>query len=150
MVSTFGTTNGTILASSRLYFAMSRDKLFFKNVGYCHKDYKTPSISLIIQGIWSSLLVLSGSFDQLTDMLMFASFIFYGLGAYGVFILRKKMKDEHRPYKVFGYPVIPGIAVVFFFSIFIITIIQNPRDASIGLALMLLGIPFYFLWKRKS
>ncbi len=150
MVSTFATTNGTILASSRLYFAMSRDKLFFKRVGKCHQIFKTPSTSLIIQGIWASILVLSGSFDQLTDMLMFASFIFYGLGAFGVFVLRKKMKDIYRPYKVFGYPVIPAIAVIFFFSIFIITIIQSPRDAGIGLALMLLGIPFYLIWNYKK
>ncbi len=150
MVSTFATTNGTILASSRLYFAMSRDKLFFKKVGKCHRSFKTPSTSLIFQGIWASILVLSGSFDQLTDMLMFASFIFYGLGAFGVFILRKKMKDVYRPYKVFGYPIIPAIAVIFFFSIFIITIIQNPRDAGIGLALMFIGVPFYLIWNYKK
>ncbi|MCX7833823.1 MAG: amino acid permease [Ignavibacteria bacterium] len=150
MVSTFGTTNGTILASSRLYFAMSRDKLFFKKAGYCHKIFKTPSTSLIIQGFWASILVLSGSFDQLTDMLIFAAFIFYGLGAFGVFVLRKKMKDAHRPYKVFGYPVIPAITVIFFFTIFIITIIQNPRDAGIGLALILIGVPFYIIWNQKK
>lgn len=150
MISTFGTTNGTILASSRLYFAMSRDKLFFKKAGHCHKLFKTPSTSLIIQGFWASILVLSGSFDQLTDMLIFAAFIFYGLGAFGVFILRRKMKDSYRPYKVFGYPVIPAITVIFFFTIFIITIIQNPRDAGIGLSLILIGVPFYIIWNRKK
>jgi len=150
MVSTFGTTNGTVLASSRLYFAMARDKLFFKSAGNCHHKYKTPNTSLVIQGIWASVLVLSGSFDQLTDMLMFASFIFYGTGAFGVFILRRKMKDIPRPYRVFGYPIIPAVSVLFFLSILIITIIQNPRDAGIGLVLILIGVPFYLIWKRKS
>jgi APA family basic amino acid/polyamine antiporter len=150
MVSTFGTTNGTVLASSRLYFAMARDKLFFKSAGNCHKKFQTPHTSLIIQGFWASLLVLSGSFDQLTDMLMFASFIFYGAGAFGVFVLRRKMKDAHRPYKVFGYPFISALAILFFISIFIITIIQNPRDSGIGLALILIGIPFYLIWKKQG
>lgn len=150
MVSTFATTNGTVLASSRLYFAMSKDNLFFKYASTCHKKYKTPSSSLIIQGIWSSLLVLSGSFDQLTDMLMFSNFIFYGAGVLGLFVLRKTMKDEVRRFKVFGYPYIPAIALVFFAVILVITVIQRPRDAGIGTVLMLLGFPFYLMWKRKK
>lgn len=150
MVSTFGTTNGTVMASSRLYFAMARDKLFFYSAGKCHSKFKTPYISLLVQGVWASVLVMSGTFDQITDMLMFASFIFYGLGAYGVFVLRKKMKNEPRPYKVFGYPFVPAIAVIFFATIFIITIIQNTRDSLIGLFLVLIGIPFYLFWRKKS
>jgi APA family basic amino acid/polyamine antiporter len=150
MVSTFGTTNGTILASSRIYFAMSRDNLFFKNVGKHHPKFRTPHISLLIQGFWASVLVLSGSFDQLTDMLIFASFIFYGMGAFGVFVLRRKMKDVERPYKAFGYPVLPAIFVLFCIALVIVTIIQNPRDAGIGLGLVLIGIPFYLFWNKKK
>lgn len=149
MISTFGTTNGTILASSRIYFAMSRDKLFFKPAGDVHSKFRTPYISLIIQGIWSCLLVLSGTFDQLTDMLIFASFIFYGAGALGVFILRKKMKHHPRPYKALGYPVLPAIFVLFCITLVVVTIIQNPRDAGIGLVLVFSGIPFYLFWNRK-
>jgi APA family basic amino acid/polyamine antiporter len=149
MVSTFGTTNGTILASSRIYFAMAKDKLFFLNAGNHHSKYRTPHVSLLIQCVWASMLVLSGSFDQLTDMLLFAAFIFYGMGAFGVFVLRRKMKDEPRPYKVFWYPVVPAIFVLFSFVLVVVTIIQNPRDASIGLALILIGIPFYLYWNRK-
>ncbi len=150
MVSTFGTTNGTILASSRIYFAMAKDKLFFQSCGDIHSKFKTPYTSLIIQGIWASLLVLSGTFDQLTDMLIFASFIFYGAGAFGVFILRKKMKDSPRPYKAIGYPILPAIFVLFCLTLVVVTIIQNPRDAGIGLALVLSGIPFYLYWKKKN
>lgn len=150
MISTFGTTNGTILASSRIYFAMARDNLFFKTAGQHHEKYKTPYISLIIQGFWASVLVLSGTFDQITDMLLFASFIFYGMGAFGVFVLRRKMKDETRPYKVFGYPVIPAVFVLFCITLVVVTIIQNPRDAGIGLTLVLIGIPFYAFWSRAK
>jgi len=150
MVSTFGTTNGTILASSRIYFAMSRDSLFFSSAGKHHPKFRTPHISLLIQGCWASVLVLSGSFDQLTDMLIFASFIFYGMGAFGVFVLRRKMKDIERPYKAFGYPVLPAIFVLFCIALVVVTIIQNPRDAGIGLGLVLIGIPFYLFWNRKK
>ncbi|MBK9331113.1 MAG: amino acid permease [Ignavibacteria bacterium] len=150
MVSTFGTTNGSILASSRIYFAMSRDKLFFKSAGNVHPSFKTPYTSLVIQGIWSCMLVLSGTFDQLTDMVIFASFIFYGAGAFGVFVLRSKMKDHHRPYKTVGYPVLPLIFVLFCITLVVVTIIQNPRDAGIGLLLVLSGIPFYLYWNRSS
>lgn len=150
MVSTFGTTNGTILASSRIYFAMANDNLFFKSAGAHHSKFRTPHISLLIQGFWACMLVLSGTFDQLTDMLIFASFIFYGAGAFGVFILRKKMKDTERVYKVPGYPILPLIFVLFCVALVVVTIIQNPRDASIGLSLVLIGIPFYVFWKRKS
>ena len=149
MVSTFGTTNGTILASSRIYFAMAKDSLFFKSAGNHHSKFKTPHISLLIQGFWASLLVLSGTFDQLTDMLIFASFIFYGAGAFGVFILRKKMKDTPRVYKVPGYPVLPFIFVLFCITLVVVTIIQNPRDSGIGLSLVLIGIPFYVFWNKK-
>ncbi|MBX7042037.1 MAG: amino acid permease [Ignavibacteria bacterium] len=150
MISTFGTTNGTILASSRIYFAMAKDGLFFPSAGNVHPKFKTPYTSLIIQGTWASILVLSGTFDQLTDMLIFASFIFYGAGAFGVFILRKKMKDHHRPYKVMGYPYVPFIFVLFCITLVVVTILQNPRDAGIGLVLVLSGIPFYIFWKKKQ
>jgi APA family basic amino acid/polyamine antiporter len=150
MISTFGTTNGTVLASSRIYFAMARDGLFFKSAKNCHPRFKTPHTSLIIQGLWASALVLTGTFDQLTDMLIFASFIFYGAGALGVFVLRKSMKDVHRPYKIFGYPIVPGIFVLFCILLVIITIVQNPRDAGIGLALIFAGVPFAIFWRKKQ
>ncbi|MBS1518983.1 MAG: amino acid permease [Bacteroidetes bacterium] len=150
MISTFGTTNGTILASSRIYFAMSRDKLFFRSAGNVHPTFKTPYTSLIIQGVWASILVLSGTFDQLTDMVIFASFIFYGAGAFGVFVLRSKMKDHHRPFKAIGYPVLPLIFVLFCITLVVVTIIQNPRDAGFGLILVLSGIPFYLYWNRTK
>jgi APA family basic amino acid/polyamine antiporter len=95
------------------------------------------------------VLVLSGTFDQLTDMIIFAVFIFYGATSLGVFILRRRMPDAHRPYKVWGYPVVPAIYILFCIGLFVNTIVTRPREAAIGMALILLGIPVYFFLKRK-
>ena len=149
LISTFGASNGSILSSPRIYFAMAHDRLFFQSASHCHPKFKTPSVALIFQGIWASVLVLSGSFDQLTDRLVFAAFIFYGAGALGVFVLRKKMKDQPRPYKVTGYPFIPALFVLFCIVLVVVTTIQNPINAGVGLALMALGIPFYLFWNYR-
>ena len=107
LITTLGCTNASILTGSRPYYAMSRDRLFFSAIGKLNKT-NVPGNSLLWQGIWASVLVLSGTFDQLTDMIIFAVFIFYGATSLGVIILRRKMPDAHRPYKVWGYPVVPA------------------------------------------
>lgn len=150
MVSTFGTTNGTILASARVYYAMAKDGMFFKKLEGVHQEYRTPAASIIIQGIWASMIAMTGTFDQLTDMLIFVSWIFYGLGAYGVIILRKKMPDVHRPYKVIGYPLLPLILVVFSAFFFIFSFYVNVRNAVFGLLLVVIGIPLYFYFNKKK
>ena len=159
IISTFGTTNGTLLASARVYYAMAKDKLFFKKLGDIHPRYLTPAPSLWVQCAWASLLVLTGTFDTLTDMLIFVSWIFYALGAYGVFVLRKKMPDAPRPYKVWGYPYIPAIFVAFASVYVVWTLVDDIRNFAsgattiinsvAGLALVALGIPLYFWWNRK-
>jgi APA family basic amino acid/polyamine antiporter len=126
---------------------MAKEGLFFKPVSKLNKN-QVPQNSLIFQGIWACVLVLSGTFDQLTDMIIFAVFIFYGATALGVFVLRRKMPDAVRPYKVWGYPVVPAVVVVFCIGLLFNTFITRPREASIGLALMLSGIPA-FLWFVK-
>ena len=108
MVSTFGTTNSIILATARVYFSMARRNVFPKFLGVAHPRFHTPAASLVVQGIWSVLLLFSGTFDTLTDMLIFISWAFYAVGAYGVFVLRRKMPDTPRPYTVPGYPFVPG------------------------------------------
>ena len=148
LVSTLGCTNASILTGSRLYFAMARDRLFFSGIGDLNKN-NVPSSSLLWQGIWASVLILSGTFDQLTDMIIFAIFIFYGATALGVFILRFKMPDAYRPYKVWGYPVIPAIYIIFCIGLFFNTILTRPREAAIGMTLILAGIPVYLFLKRK-
>jgi APA family basic amino acid/polyamine antiporter len=148
LISTVGCTNATMLTGARPYYAMAREGLFFASVGKLNKN-NVPANSLIWQGIWSSVLVLSGSFDQLTDMLIFAVYIFYAAIAVGVFVLRRKMPDAYRPYKVWGYPVIPAVFIIFCIGLFFNTIITRPRESAIGLSLILLGIPVYYLLSRK-
>ncbi len=148
LVTTMGCLNASILTGSRPYYAMSRDKLFFSGIGKLNSR-SVPGNSLLWQGIWASVLVLSGTFDQLTDMLIFAVYIFYGATATGVFILRRRLPDAHRPYKVPGYPVITAVFVLFCIGLFINTIITQPREALIGLTLILAGIPVYFLFRRR-
>jgi APA family basic amino acid/polyamine antiporter len=150
MVSTFGTTNGTILSSARVYYAMAKDGLFFKKLETVHEVHRTPGVSILVQGLWSSLIVMTGTFDQITDMLIFVSWIFYGLGAYGVFVLRRKMPDSHRPYKVIGYPWLPIIFVLFSVFFVIFSLKENIRNAVFGLVLVVIGIPVYFYFRKKS
>lgn len=150
LLTTFGCTNTTLLGPPRLYYAMAKEGMFFKSASYIHPKYNTPSNAIVIQAVWSSILVFSGSFDQLTDMLIFAAFIFYGATTLGVFILRKKMPDAHRPYKAWGYPVVPAIFILFCLALIAITLIGKPREALIGLALMGSGLPFYFYWNKAS
>ncbi len=147
LVTTLGCTNATILASSRPYYAMAREGLFFPVVSRLNKN-KAPAHSLWFQGIWACILVLSGSFDQLTDMIIFAVFIYYGATTLGVFILRKKMPDAPRPYKVWGYPVVPAIVILFCLALFVNTIFTRPREAAIGVVLMLTGVPMYWWFDR--
>ncbi len=150
LVATFGCTNTTLLMASRIYYAMARNGLFFRTAAWCHPAYNTPSNALVLQAGWASVLILSGSFDQLTDMLIFASFIYYGSTAFGVFVLRRKMPDAPRPYRVIGYPVVPALFVLFCASLVVITLYTRPREAFMGLALILAGLPFYFYWNRKN
>jgi APA family basic amino acid/polyamine antiporter len=148
LVTTLGCINASILTGARPYYAMARERLFFPGIGKLNKN-NVPANSLLWQGIWASVLVLSGTFDQLTDMLIFAVFIFYGATALGVFILRRRMPDAHRPYKVWGYPVIPAIFILSCIGLFFNTFITRPREAAIGLTLILLGIPVYLFMQRK-
>jgi basic amino acid/polyamine antiporter, APA family len=150
LVATFNCSSTTILLASRLFYAMANDKMFFKSVDYIHPKHNTPSRALFTQAIWTSLLVLSGTFDQLTDMLIFAAFIFYGATAFGVFVLRKTMPDAPRPYRVIGYPVVPAIFILFCIALIINTLMEKPQEALIGLGLMATGLPFYFYWNSKK
>ncbi len=149
LITTLGCCNTTILGSARPYFAMAKEGLFFKDVAKLNSK-NVPANSLLYQCVWACLLVLSGTFDQLTDMIIFAVFIYYGATTLGVFILRKKMPDTPRPYKVWGYPVVPAIVILFCIILVFNTILSRPREAAIGLALMLTGIPMYWWFNKKN
>lgn len=150
LVSTLGCTNTTVLTASRIYYAMAQKGLFFKKAAVCHPKNKTPNNSLIYQCIWACVLVFSGSFDMLTDLLIFAAFIFYGMIVFGVIVLRYKMKNTPRPYKTIGYPVVPILFVIFCIMLVAISIYEMPNESLIGLGLILSGLPFYFLWYKRS
>jgi basic amino acid/polyamine antiporter, APA family len=147
LTTTLGCTNASILTGARPYYAMARDRHFFPAIGKLNRS-QVPGNSLLWQGLWASVLVLSGTFDQLTDMIIFAVFIFYGATSLGVFILRRKMPDAHRPYKVWGYPVVPAIFIIFCLCLVFNTIFTRPREAVIGLTLVLAGIPVYLFLER--
>jgi APA family basic amino acid/polyamine antiporter len=150
MISTFGTTNGTILASARVYYAMARDGMFFKKMEDVHHKYRTPGTSIIVQGIWASMIAMTGTFDQITDMLIFVTWIYYGLGAFGVIVLRKKRPNDARPYKVIGYPILPILFSIFSLFFVVFSFYENIRNAVFGLLLVAIGIPFYFYFKKKK
>ena len=149
VVTTLNATNSTILTSARMMYAMARDKLFFYKAANVHPKYNTPDIALFIQAFWAIALVFSGSFDQLTDMLIFASFIFYGSTALGVIILRVKHPEYERKYKVIGYPFVPGLFLLFCAALFVITILNKPYEAIWGLSLIATGFPVYWWLNRK-
>ncbi|MEY3367697.1 MAG: hypothetical protein RI973_852 [Bacteroidota bacterium] len=150
IITTLGCTNATILTSGRIYYAMAQKGMFFRQAGKIDPVYKTPNNSLWMFAIWSCVLVFSGTFDQLTDMLVFAQFIFYGLVVGGIFILRRKMPATKDAYKTLGYPVVPVLYVLFCVGLLLNTLMERPREAGMGLALIALGTPLYYFFKRKS
>ena len=150
IVSTFGCTNTTILLAARLYYKMAQNKEFFKAAGEVQPRFHTPGNALLMQGVWAAVLILSGSFDQLTDMLIFASFIFYGLCAFGVFILRKRNGGAPNTYRVPLYPVLPALFVLFCIALVVLTMYNRPGESLFGLVLILTGAPFYYRWTRKN
>jgi len=148
MISTFGCDNGLILAAPRVYYAMAKDGLFFRGAGKLHPKYKTPVNSLILQGVWSSVLTLSGTYSALLTYTAFASLLFNVMTVFAVFVLRKKYPERERPYKTWGYPIVPilYILVALFFIIYII--VGDPKSSGLGLLLILIGIPAYIYWSR--
>ena len=149
IISTLGCNNGLVLAPARIYYAMSKENLFFKRLALVHSKFGTPIQSLILQGIWACLLVLTGTFDQLLTYVVFASWIFYAMAAAAVIILRKNKPELDRPYKTWGYPYTPIIFIIFSTYLVINTLIENPRDSFIGLGLVLLGLPAFYYWNSK-
>jgi APA family basic amino acid/polyamine antiporter len=149
MISTFGCTNGLILAGARVYYAMAQHGLFFKKIGELN-EHGVPANGLILQGIWAVVLTLSGTYGNLLDYVIFAALLFYVLTVAGIFVLRRKRPEAARPYKAWGYPVIPALYIVLATLIMIDLLIYKPAYTWPGLGLVLTGLPVYFLWKRKT
>lgn len=144
MISTFGCNNGLVLAGARVYYTMAKDRLFFKNASKLNK-HAVPEWALWAQCVVASVLCLSGRYGDLLDMISFVVVIFYVLTIAGIFILRKKRPDAERPYKAFGYPVLPVIYILMGITFCFFLIILKPTYAGIGLAIVLLGIPLYYI-----
>lgn len=150
MISTFGCLNGLILAGARVYYAMARDGLFFKQAGILHPQTGVPVFGLIIQGIWSAVLATSGTYSNLLDFVVFAALLFYLLTVGAVIVLRIKEPDLHRPYKVIGYPLLPGFYLAAATLVMIAQIYSRPDWAGFGLLIILAGLPVYFFWRQKN
>jgi APA family basic amino acid/polyamine antiporter len=149
LISTFGCANGMTLAGARVYYAMSRDGLFFKSVGKLHPQFKTPVAALLIQCVWTVVLCVSGSYGQLLDYIIFAELVFYVLTIAGLFVLRANKPNADRPYKAWGYPVLPALYIVMAVWIGIVLLRYKPQYTWPGLVLVLIGIPVYLFWNSR-
>jgi APA family basic amino acid/polyamine antiporter len=150
MISGFGCCNGLILSGARVYYAMAKDGLFFRNVAKLHPTYKTPVVSLMVQMVWTCVLCISGSYGQLLDYIIFAVLVFYILTIFGLFVLRRTHPDAERPYKAIGYPVLPAIYIVMALFIDVVLLRYKPQYTWPGLFIVLLGIPVYYLWSLRG
>jgi len=147
LCSIFGALNGTILTGPRAYFAMARDGVFFPSVGRVHSRFRTPALAVLIQGALAIALAASGTYEQLFTYVIFAGWIFYGAATLAVIVLRRRMPRLERPYRVWGYPVLPIAFSAAAFTIVANTLASKPRESLIGLALVLAGIPIYYAWR---
>jgi APA family basic amino acid/polyamine antiporter len=150
LISTFGCANGLTMAGPRVYYAMSRDRLFFEGAGKLHPRYKTPAIALLIQGVWTCVLCISGSYSQLLDYIICSELIFYILTIGSLFVLRRKRPDAQRPYKALGYPVLPALYIVMAAWICIVLLRYKPQYTWPGIVIVLLGVPVYAIWSRVA
>jgi APA family basic amino acid/polyamine antiporter len=150
MLSILGALNGSTLTGARVPYAMARDGLFFPRMANLNARARVPAFSLFVQGVIASILALLGTFDQLTNYVVFASWIFYGLTTAAVFVLRRKMPDAARPYRTLGYPIMPVVFVLVAVWLIINTLQTNPVEAGAGLLLIALGLPFYLYYRRSA
>ena len=150
LISVFGALNGTIFVGPRVFYAMAKDKLFFKRVASVHPRFHTPSFAIAIQAIWASVLALTGTFEQLFTYVIFVAIIFWIAAAASVFTLRKKFPNLHRPYKVWGYPVVPIVFIVASVGILANTLMESPVESLTGLGFLALGVPVYLYWMNQK
>ncbi len=160
IISTFGAINGNVMATARITFAMGRDGLFSRRMGKEHSRFQTPANALWLHGVWTCLFIFSGTFDMLADMFVFVTWIAYGLGAVGIFMLRKKMPDAIRPYRIWGHPVVTILFIVFS-AFYLVSTVYNDItnylagrqpviNSALGLFLTALGVPLYVYFRRRN
>ena len=149
MMSSFGTLHSSVLSGSRIPFRLAEEGLLPRSLAVLTPKTRVPVWSVVVQGVWASVLALSGSFDTLTDYVIFGSWIFYGLTISAVFVLRRTMPDAERPYRAWGYPVVPALFLLVTAFLLVNTLITSPERSFIGLGLIALGLPVYALFARK-
>lgn len=149
MISIFAALNGSILTGRRVPYAMARDGLFFRAVGHVHPQYYTPASSIVLLGSWSAFLVLSGRYEQLFTYVIFSSWILYGMATASVIVLRRKRPHLERSYRTLGYPVVPFLFVLVAVGLLVSTLQGSPRESLMGIGIIILGLPFYFYWKKR-
>ncbi|MBW7888015.1 MAG: amino acid permease [Bacteroidetes bacterium] len=149
MISTFGCNNGLILAGARVYYAMAKDKLFFPGAASLNK-FNVPQKGLFIQATWASVLCLTGTYNDMLDYVIFAVMMFYILTIGAIFILRRRKPNAERPYKAFGYPILPAIYILFAIAFCVNLLLIKPQFTWPGLIIVLTGVPIYFLWLKKT
>jgi APA family basic amino acid/polyamine antiporter len=150
MISTFGCMNGMILAGARVYYAMAKDGLFFRAVGRVDAKHHTPAVSLAVQAVWAALLTLSGTYTELLEYVVFAVVLFYAVTLAGAFRLRRTRPEAPRPYRAWGYPVLPAIYIAFALFVEWALLIHKPGRSLAGLIIVALGVPVYFLWRKRA
>ncbi len=150
IVAVLGSTNGSILAGARVYYAMAKDGVFFRWCAAVHPRFRTPHAALIVQGLWSAVLVLLAGYEELFTFTIFAAWIFYALTAFAVIVLRRKLPTLPRPYRVTAYPWVPLVFVLAAAWFVTNTLIEKPLEAGAGFVIVALGIPVYWFWKRKK
>ena len=150
MISTFGCNNGLILSGARVFYAMAKDKLFFASAGKLNPTYQTPRFALVIQAVWASVLCLSGTYNELLTYVIAAQLLFYALTALGLFMLRKNRPDAERPVRAPGYPWIPGLYLLSTLVLCVDLLFTQTKYAGIGLIIVALGVPVYFLSKGSG
>jgi len=150
MVSSFGSLHASVLANSRIPFAMARDGLFFRGLAKLSPRSRVPVRAILAQAAWGSVLALSGSYDALTDSVIFVSWAFYGLSIASLFIFRRTMPDAPRPYRALGYPIIPLAFLLVTIGLLVNTFVAAPRQALQGVVILLAGLPFYWWWSRQG
>jgi len=150
IVSTFGCNVAAILAGARLLFAMARDGVFLPPAARVHPVYRTPHVAIVALAAWSALLALSGTYEQLFTYVIFASSLLHMIGAFGVFVLRRREPHRPRPYRVWGYPVVPVIFIVASGAFVLNTLLERPKESLIGLTFLAAGVPVYWLSSRAT
>jgi APA family basic amino acid/polyamine antiporter len=150
LISIFSASNGIMLTSPRVYYAMARDGLFFRRLAEVHPRFKTPAFAVIAGAVWSIVLAVSGTFDQLLTYVVFVGWIFYALAAASIFVYRRRAPDAVRPYRVPGYPITPILFVLAAAALALNTIVTQPLRAGVGLSIVLAGSPAYLIWRARG